>query len=241
MTETKIETSQVTPDIWMMTFTVGQAYAVRLPGAEGWALVDTGLPGHAERVLDELAKLGARPQDVRDIVLTHSHLDHMGSAAELAEATGARVLAGAGDAAVIRGEVPEPPPVFEEWEIPLFESVQEGLVGVPAPRPCRVDRELGEGDVLDWGEEVRVVPVPGHTEGSTALHLTRSGVLFTGDTIANVGQLMMGVFNVDRPRAVASFRRQSTLGVRTACFGHGTPIVGGAGEALKAVADKLTA
>ncbi|MFF4155477.1 MBL fold metallo-hydrolase [Streptomyces sp. NPDC001678] len=223
----------------MMTFSVGQSYAVRLPGAEGWALVDTGLPGHAERILDELAKLGARPEDVREIVLTHSHIDHVGSAADLAAATGARVLAGAGDAAVIRGAVPEPP-VLEDWEVPIYESVQTGLVGVPAARPCRVDRELGEGDVLDWGEEVRVVPVPGHTEGSTALHLTRSGVLFTGDTIANVGELMLGVFNVDRPRAVASFRRQSTLGVQTACFGHGTPIVGGAGEALKAVADRLS-
>ncbi|MCC3779696.1 MBL fold metallo-hydrolase [Streptomyces sp. UNOB3_S3] len=236
-----MQTSQVTPDIWMMTFTVGQAYAVRLPGAEGWALVDTGLPGHAERILAELAGLGARPGDVREIVLTHSHIDHMGSAADLAEATGARVLAGAGDAAVIRGEAPEPPPVLEDWEVPIFESVQPRLAGVPAPRPCRVDRELGEGDVLDWGEEVRVVPVPGHTEGSTALHLTRSGVLFTGDTIANAGELMLGVFNVDRPRAVASFRRQSTLGVQTACFGHGAPIVGGAGEALRAVAARLTA
>ncbi|MEU3350556.1 MBL fold metallo-hydrolase [Streptomyces sp. NPDC037389] len=240
MTETTIETSQVTPNIWMMTFAVGQAYAVRLPGAEGWALVDTGLPGHAERILDELARLGARPEDVREIVLTHFHVDHVGSAAELAEATGARVLAGAGDAAVIRGALQGPPPVLEDWEVPLFESVQPGLVGVPPVRPCRVDRELGEGDVLEWGEEVRVVPVPGHTEGSTALHLTRSGVLFTGDTIANAGELMLGVFNVDRPRAVASFRRQSTLGVQTACFGHGTPIVGGAGEALKAVADRLT-
>ncbi|GHC55913.1 MBL fold metallo-hydrolase [Streptomyces cinnamoneus] len=236
-----METTRVTPDIWMFTFAVGQSYAVRLQDGRGWALVDTGLPGNEGPVLDALAGLGARPQDVRDIVLTHYHFDHTGSAAALAAATGARVLAGAADAPVIRGELPEPPPVLQEWEIPLFESVQAGLADVPPAQPCGVDRELVDGDVLDWGEEVRVVAVPGHTDGSVALHLTSSGVLFTGDTIANVQQLMPGVFNTDLQQTIASFHRQAALDVRTACFGHGAPIVGGAGEALRAAAEALTA
>ncbi|WP_307843123.1 MBL fold metallo-hydrolase [Streptomyces triculaminicus] len=237
---TTMRTVEVTPDIWMLQFPVGQAYVLRLPGANGWAMVDAGLPGHAEPVLDALAGLGARPEELRDIVLTHSHLDHTGSAAALAAATGARVLAGAADAAVIRGEVPEPPPVLEDWEVPLWESVQAGLVDAPPPAPCPVDREVGEGDTLDWGEEARVVHVPGHTAGSIALHLPASGVLFTGDTIANVEQLMPGVFNVDRQGVINAFRRQASLSdVDTACFGHGAPVVGGAGEALRAVAAGL--
>ncbi|GHF66292.1 MBL fold metallo-hydrolase [Streptomyces mashuensis] len=230
---------EVTPGIWMLTFAAGQAYVLRR--AHGWMLVDTGLPAHAGDVLDALAGLGAGPRDVRDIVLTHSHLDHAGSAADLADATGARVLAGAADAPVIRGDVPEPPPVLEEWEVPLYEEVH-ARIGIPPRtpvRPCRVDRELGEGDVLDWDEEVRVVEVPGHTAGSIALHLTRSGVLFTGDTIANMGGISPSVFHVDRPRAVASFLRQATLHVDTACFGHGAPLVGGAGEALREAAAAL--
>ncbi|MEU4211533.1 MBL fold metallo-hydrolase [Streptomyces sp. NPDC026206] len=231
-----MEITQVTPSLWMFTFTAGQAYAVRMPGGAGWALVDTGLPEHAERILDALADLGARPGDLKEIVLTHSHMDHTGSAAALAAATGARVLAGAADAPVIRGEIPEPPPVLEEWEVPLYESVHAALADVPPVTPCRVDRELGEGDVLDWGEEVRVLAVPGHTAGSVALHLTSSGVLFTGDTIANVQQLMPGVFNVDRQQAVASFHRQAALDVQTACFGHGAPLTVGAGAALRAAA-----
>ncbi len=240
MTQLKVETSQVTPNIWMLNFVVGQAYAVRW--SDGWALVDTGLPDRAEPVLDALAGLGARPEDVRDIVLTHSHIDHSGSAADLAAATGARVLAGAGDAAVVRGELPEPPPVLEEWEVPIFESVQATLGELATlRRPCRIDRELVDGDTLDWGEEVRVVAVPGHTAGSVALHLTSSGVLFTGDTIANVQEVMLGVFNTDRQQAIASFHRQAALDVQTACFGHGAPIVGGAGEALRAAAALLPA
>ncbi|MFI9200878.1 MBL fold metallo-hydrolase [Streptomyces sp. NPDC053048] len=234
-----IRTTQVTPDIWMLEFAVGQAYALRLRGGSGWAMVDAGLPGHAERILDTLAGLGAAPGELREIVITHAHMDHVGSAAELAAATGARILAGAGDAAVIRGEAPEPPPVLQEWEVPIFESVGESLGDIPRTlqAPCRVDRELGEGDTLDWGEEARVIHLPGHTAGSVGVHLPSSGVLFTGDTIANAGQLTPGVFNTDRQGVLTSFRRQASLSdVDIACFGHGTPIVGGAGEALRGAA-----
>lgn len=223
----------------MFTFAVGQSYAVRRRDGAGWALVDAGLPGNERPVLEALARLGARPEDVKDIVLTHFHVDHRGSAAALAAATGARVLAGAPDAPVIRGEVPEPPPVLEDWEVALWESVQSGLADVPPAGPCRVDVELADGDVLDWGEEVRVVAVPGHTDGSIALHLTSSGVLFTGDTIAGVPHVMLGVFNTDRRRALESFRRQAELDVQTACFGHGAPVVGGAGQALREAAARL--
>ncbi|WP_414169542.1 MBL fold metallo-hydrolase [Streptoverticillium reticulum] len=222
--------------IWMLRFPVGQAYALRLADA-GWALVDTGLPGYADEILDALGSLGAAPEDLRDIVLTHAHFDHTGSAAGLAAATGARVLAGAADAPVVRGDAPGPEPVLRDWEIPVFEAVH-AHANLPLPHaapPCPVDVELADGDTLDWGEEARVVHVPGHTPGSIALHLPSSGVLFTGDTIANVQQLMPGVFNLDQEKTLASFRRQAELDVETACFGHGDPIVGGAGAALRAV------
>jgi hypothetical protein len=101
-------------------------------------------------------------------VLTHGHADHCGSAAELHEVTGAPVLAGAGDAAVIRGEAPMPPPVLEEWERPILERVSAGLPDVAPPVP--VDRELRGGGVLDFGGGAEVLSVPGHTQGSIALH-----------------------------------------------------------------------
>jgi len=68
---------------------VGNAYVV--PLEEGVLLVDTGMPGNASRVLAALERLGHRPGDVRQIVLTHWHPDHMGSAAELRRLTGAQV------------------------------------------------------------------------------------------------------------------------------------------------------
>ena len=88
------------------------------------------------------------------------------------------------------------PPVFEDWELPIWERVTVGLPDV-AP-PVNVDRELHDGDVLDFGGGAHVLEIPGHTEGSIAIHLPSLGVLFTGDTIANVGSVMLGTFNQDR-------------------------------------------
>ncbi|MEU1627161.1 MBL fold metallo-hydrolase [Streptomyces sp. NPDC020096] len=225
-----METLQLASDIWMFRFAIGQAYAVRT--ADGFALVDCGAAGAERDILDALRGLGARPEELREIVLTHSHNDHGGSAAALAAATGATIAAGAADAPVIRGDVPEPPPVLLDWERPLYDSVAPNVP--PMPR-CHVDRELVDGDELDWGFPARILHIPGHTAGSVAVHLPDARVVFTGDTVANVERLMLGVFNVDRDQASASFRRLADLDVDIACFGHGEPILHGAGDALRAV------
>jgi glyoxylase-like metal-dependent hydrolase (beta-lactamase superfamily II) len=102
-----------------------------------------------------------------------------------------------------------------------------------------VDRGLRDGDVLDFGGGAEILSVPGHTEGSIAIHLPRRGVLFTGDTVANVERVMLGVFNQDRARTVASFRRLAALDVDTACFGHGSPIVSGAADRIRETAATL--
>ncbi|WKX69780.1 MBL fold metallo-hydrolase [Streptomyces sp. XD-27] len=231
-----MEITHVTDTVWMLRFPVGQAYAVRIP--DGFALVDCGWAGYEKPILDALAGLGASgPTDLREILITHCHKDHYGSAAALAAATGARILAGAADAPVISGAQPLPDPVLADWEIPLYEANAPQVPPAPA---VPVDRELSDGDTLDWGEPARILHVPGHTHGSVALHLPDSGVLFTGDTIANVGQLMPGVFNLEPARMADAFRKQAALDVETACFGHGDPLTTGAGAALRAAARTLT-
>lgn len=166
-------------------------------------------------------------------MLTHCHRDHVGAAQELADRYGAEVLAHRLDAPVIRGEQPAPEPVLLDWEIPLYEH---GLTVPPAP-PSQVDRELEDGDEVDFGDGAVVIHAPGHTDGSIGVHLPRHGVLFTGDCIAAVGQVMLGVFNVDRAQAQASMRRLASLRPSTVCFGHGDPLTEDAAAVLLASAD----
>ena len=95
-----------------------------------------------------LAALGDRKLDA--IVLTHSHFDHTGAAAELRKATGAPVIASAVDA-----------PLIEE---PRDEDLSTRGV------PCPVDRTVAHGDVVEVGNmKWKVIETPGHTPGSICL------------------------------------------------------------------------
>ena len=156
-------------------------------------------------------------------------------AAERVERTAAEVLAHRADARVIRGHQPQPPPDLADFERPLAAAI---FPRVPGAEPVRVDREVDDGDATAGGGVI--VSVPGHTPGSIALLLPRLGVLFTGDTIAShEGEPILGVFNIDRVAAIESVRKQAGLDFEVACFGHGPPLVGGAGRRSRALAEGL--
>ncbi|WP_369779342.1 MBL fold metallo-hydrolase [Streptomyces sp. R33] len=202
----------------MLRFPIGQAYL--WCDGEALTLIDSGHAGSAAAIEEAVRSLGLGPERLERIVLTHCHRDHIGAADELAARWGAEVVAHRLEAPVIRGELPVPEPVLLDWEVPLYEN---GLT-VPEAPPTRVDREVEDGEVLPFGGGAVVVHAPGHTPGSIGIHLPRHGVLFVGDCIAGVGQVMLGVFNVDRDEARASFRRLAALSPSVACFGHGDPL-----------------
>jgi glyoxylase-like metal-dependent hydrolase (beta-lactamase superfamily II) len=219
-------------------FVVGQAYLWQ--DRDSVTLIDAGPPGQADSIAAALADLGLSLAALRQIVLTHFHDDHVGSAAELARRSGARVLAHRVDAPVIRGDMPAPAPDFTDEEKMLREQLVAGAAGLPAAPPCPVDQELARGDLIDLGGGAAVIGAPGHTDGSIAVHIPSQRLLFTGDSVAanGAGQVILGPFNVDRARAIETFRELAQLDVDTACFGHGDPVRTDASAALR---DAVTA
>ncbi|MEU0058553.1 MBL fold metallo-hydrolase [Streptomyces sp. NPDC006334] len=229
---------ELLPRLHLLRFPVGQAY-LWCDGDE-LTLVDAGPAGSGRVIADAVAALGHSPGAVRRVVLTHFHEDHAGGAAEFAALSGAEVLAHSADAAVLRREVPAPPPVLRDWERPLHAAALRLLPEGDFERPSRVS-ELSDGDVLAFGGGAHVLHVPGHTDGSIALHLPHQGVLFTGDTIAASpvdGSVLPGVFNLDGSRVLAALHRLAALDTRIACFGHGSPVTENASDVLREAADR---
>jgi glyoxylase-like metal-dependent hydrolase (beta-lactamase superfamily II) len=228
------------PRLHFIRLPVGQAYLWHDP--DGLTLIDAGLPGSAPLIAEAIRQAGYRPADLRRLVLTHFHPDHIGAAADITGWGDVEVLAHHADAPFIRSQAAGPPPDLADWERSIYDQVMSQIPPAPVVPP-RIDRELADGDELGLGDGAMTVAVPGHTPGSIALYLPRHQVLFTGDAAARNqnGEVICGVFNVDRAQAAASFRRLAGLSVAVACFGHGEPLTHDPAAVLEAAAQSLPA
>ena len=218
---------------------VGRAYLYQ--EADRLTLIDTGLANSADRVFAAIEAIGRQPEDLRQIVITHHHGDHIGSLANMVERTNAQVLVHAIDAPIVRGEQPPPGPTARGLWRALLPLLARG--NKPA-KPARVDRELQDGDEIDLDGGTRVLHVPGHTAGSIALHVPTKRLLLAGDAAANTFGLgppsgPFGLFNEDQAQARASFRKLAELDFEVACFGHGRPLDREASLAFRRAAEKL--
>ncbi|WEO97353.1 MBL fold metallo-hydrolase [Streptomyces sp. FXJ1.172] len=189
-------------------------------------VVDAGTPGSAQLIYDQIASHGVNPQDIHLIVVTHGHVDHFGSAAELSRLTGAPIA----------GTSPISAPT--ERAGPVSPYLPIGLFGRLLVRSARV-RETTEPfgpDLLirgatrlsDLGVEARIMPTPGHTAGSVSV-LTDHGDLVAGDLVATpflgFGKRPANPpFHDDRLGNLASLREMLALAPTKLHVGHGAPL-----------------
>jgi glyoxylase-like metal-dependent hydrolase (beta-lactamase superfamily II) len=211
-------------------------------------LIDSGLSGDAERIVDDLAALGISPQQVEAVVLTHGHADHSGGAEQVRSTAGAHVHVHAADAKLVAGR----PPLRTIARAPLmlrhtsreFLATMRFFVGHGLLRPTavKVVDEFDDGAVLPVPGAPRVVHVPGHTAGSCALLLEARGVLFTGDALVTLDcyggargpRLLARESNDDTAQALASLDTLADLRARVVLPGHGDPFVGDVRAAVEA-------
>ncbi len=200
---------------------------------ETLTLVDTGMPRSAETILEYVRSLGYDPTDLTRILLTHHHVDHWGSLAELERQTQATILAHPGDAPFIAGEQSPPPPHSVVMRL-LIRVMSVVFRAEPVP----VDVLVEEGHTFDILGGATVVHAPGHSAGSIALHFPGERLLISGDAIDNRGNRLgfpPKPFTQDMEQAIASIRRLADLDFDVLCPGHGDPIVGGAAKQVRAI------
>ncbi len=203
-------------------------------------LIDTGNPGSGSRILRAVEEIGHTPADIKTIVITHFHLDHVGGLAELQGWIPARTGVHLAEARHVESEKPLPNPFTH----PLLARIWEPYLLRNDPGAARVDVYLGDGDELAALGGMRVVHAPGHTAGSISLHFPNRGVLLVGDAMQfKFGRLMLPsrLFTQDMDAATDSVRRLAELDFETLCFSHFRPILTGADSRVREFATSLGA
>lgn len=118
----------------------------------GHVLIDGGVPGGAPLIEANLRVLDINPRDVKWILISHAHCDHAGDVAALAATTGAEVIAGAEDVALLAGGGMDDPQYADRFP---FAAVTNA-------------RGVADGEVLQLGElTLTAHATPGHTRGNT--------------------------------------------------------------------------
>ncbi|MGI4827846.1 MAG: MBL fold metallo-hydrolase [Janthinobacterium lividum] len=116
------------------------------------------------RILSVLAK---HSLNLRQIVVTHAHIDHIAGALALKEITSAPIL-------------------YREADLPLVAMMdqQAEWLGVAMPEVAAPDHSPADAEVLQTGNmHGEILHTPGHTEGSLCVHLPEQGLLLAGDTL----------------------------------------------------------
>jgi glyoxylase-like metal-dependent hydrolase (beta-lactamase superfamily II) len=147
-------------------------------GDRAW-LLDTGMVGEPVLLRRLLRRLGLGPRSIEGILLTHGHLDHAGNLAAIKEWTGARVYGHPAEQIHVDGEYP-------------YEGTARWCGRLEAAgrwafryRTALIDEPIGEGDELPFWGGLRVVHLPGHSDGHCGFYSEKHDLLFSGDLFAS--------------------------------------------------------
>lgn len=211
--------------------------------AGGLTLVDTGTRRSGPRMVRSIRLLGFDPTAIDQIVLTHWHADHMGSADRFARSSAApSVAAGRRDLPPIQGEVRRPHDVAAPGDISRLGRLVS-VLATPGP-PVADVTPLDDGMVLEAANNARVIDAPGHTAGSIALLLPAAGVLLAGDALMTaLGRLSLcpGPFRSARSQEAATLQRLAALDFEVLAVGHGPPVITDAQKRLARLAQRVAA
>ncbi len=173
-------------------------------------LIDTGMPGQGNKILQELAPLGIDPKSIRHILLTHHDVDHIGNAAQMEEATGAQLWAPTQDI----------PYIARESQRPGVKRIINAIFKTKIP---------GSLQPIPPGWEingVKAVASPGHTPGHTIFIYKK--IAFAGDLLrirGGVPSLSPKYMNWDYEQAKRSIGLLFNFETEWICPAHGQPAI----------------
>jgi glyoxylase-like metal-dependent hydrolase (beta-lactamase superfamily II) len=197
-------------------------------------LIDTGMPKNSAKIVTYIQDiLKRKPTDIKTIVLTHFHIDHVGDAGDLRNLSGAKVAIHEADADYVAGRKTQPAPggvkgMIFKILLPLFFG----------SRPVEPDIMLNDGDTIAG---LTVIHTPGHTPGSICLFDPTSKVLFAGDLLRfNGSTIEIGVVPLDISEVQQSINTIAALDFDVMLSGHGIPLRPDASVQVREFAERNT-
>lgn len=233
---------QIVPGVYVIPFWAGYLNIFVIETADGLALVDTGTgPKSIDRVTTALERAGRRLDEVRHVLITHAHFDHIGGLVALQERVSAQTYAHRREALAIQGEQPVAFPARDDLRgLPWLMSY---VVVHPPVTPAIVNVKVTDGDTLaDVLPGLQVIELTGHTYGHVGYYWPERGILFGGDALMRYPWGLRMPFRAASPDWDAvrqSIKRIATLDFDVLCLGHGRPLVGNAAAAVRQFAERL--
>ncbi|MGW5076529.1 MBL fold metallo-hydrolase [Rhodococcus sp. NPDC004095] len=226
---------EVAPHVFRATGT--DVNVVILRDGDALTLIDGGYPGDVRAVERAIHSLGRRPEDIRGMLLTHAHIDHMGAIVAFHERYGTPVFTDPTEVAHARRDHLEQatgkdfiPMVHRHGVLPWLLRIAR--VGATRSLSVSDARAFTSGGPLDLPGAPVPVATHGHTSGHTAFHLPQHGVIITGDALVTahplskiIGpQLLPPVFDHGKPDTVAALDHLAVLDADTVVPGHGPAV-----------------
>ena len=207
---------------------------VILTDGDAVTLIDTGYPGDRELVLDSLASVGASPEAVTAVLITHAHNDHLGSAEHLRSTYGTPVYLHEAEVPHARREFLQQVTVGEvlrnAWRPGVLPWMVHALrSGGTEQHPVTAPEAFPAAGPLDLPGRPVPVHTPGHTAGHCAFHFPDTGVVVSGDALVSGHptsrvrgpQMLTDMFHRERATAVASLDVLAELDGELLLPGHG--------------------
>lgn len=194
---------------------------------QGTIMIDGGSPKQAKAFSKAMEEISINPEEIQLIVITHGHWDHIGSAKEIKEITGAKIAMHGREREWLEKSLKPMPPGVTLWGQIFGRIIKMFLPFIHIPS-TQVDLVLDdEGlSLFKYGIEGKIINTPGHSSGSVSV-LLETGDVFAGDLAMNKFPLRLSpglpIFAEDLSKLKESWRLLLDQGAKTVYPAHGEP------------------